>query len=42
MCFYNNDEKTDNAPHLWRVWKEFCRRCGCLEGDGRHFEHLLH
>jgi hypothetical protein len=42
-CFYNNDEKTDmNDPHLWRAWKEFCRRCGCFEADGRHFEQLLH
>jgi hypothetical protein len=28
--------------HLWRVWKEFCCRCGCLQVDGGHFEHLLH
>jgi hypothetical protein len=20
--------------HLWRVWKEFCRRCGWLQADG--------
>jgi hypothetical protein len=41
ICFCNNTEKTDIIP-IYGVWKEFCRRCGCLEADGRHFEHLLH
>jgi hypothetical protein len=27
---------------FWRAWKEFCRRCGCFQADGRHFKHLLH
>jgi hypothetical protein len=40
MCFYLNDEKTDMLL-IYGVWKEFCRRYGCLEA-GRHFEHLLH
>jgi hypothetical protein len=41
-----NDEKTDMVHawslFLWRVWKEVCRRCGCLPDDGKHFQHLLH
>jgi hypothetical protein len=40
ICFYNNDE--DQHAPIYGVWKEFCRRCGCYEADGRHFERLLH
>jgi hypothetical protein len=29
------DEKTDMLL-IYGVWKEFCRRCRCLEADGRH------
>ncbi|KAH0818326.1 hypothetical protein GEV33_004465 [Tenebrio molitor] len=32
MCFYLNDEKTDMLL-IYGVWKEFCRRYGCLEAE---------
>jgi hypothetical protein len=39
--FLQERRKDQHAP-IYGVWKEFCRRCGCLEADGRHFERLLH
>jgi hypothetical protein len=27
---------------IYGGWKEFYRRCGCLEADSKHFERLLH
>jgi hypothetical protein len=27
---------------IYGVWKEFCRRLGCLQADGKRLEQRLH